>query len=140
MKEASANEDAIDGCFRIQPFREVESGLDQQKLPVRVPNADGKIREGFRDFEEEVNNEPLILKIVPEAEVAGEVGDGREGYGKRERLVLPNIRGSNWRNVVEYSEMEELELGGGGGGEGGIREDGVENGVVGGPGILEGKE
>lgn len=134
MKEAAANEDAIDGCFRVQPFREVESGLNQQKLSVGVPDADGEIREGLRYFKEEVNSEPLVLEIVAEAEVAGEVGDGRERYGQRERLVLPDIWGGEWRNVVEYLEMEGLEFvgggGGSGGGEGGIGEDGVQNGVV----------
>lgn len=41
MEEAAADEDAIDGGIRIDPFREVKSTFNQQKVTVRVPDADG---------------------------------------------------------------------------------------------------
>lgn len=93
-----ANEDAVETVLRVEPAWEVESSFDEEKLTISVPYSNREGREGSRDFEEEEDGEPLVIKIVAKAELAMEVremggaeaGGCREGReGESEGLVLP---------------------------------------------------
>lgn len=93
-----ANEDAVETVLRVEPAWEVESSFDEEKLTISVPYSNREGREGSRDFEEEEDDEPLVIKIVAKAELAMEVremggaeaGGFREGReGESEGLVLP---------------------------------------------------
>lgn len=73
MDMTLANEDAVETVLRVQPAWEVESSFDEEKLTVSVPYSNREGREGGRDFEEEEDSEPLVIKIVTKAELAMEV-------------------------------------------------------------------
>lgn len=73
MDMTLANEDAVETVLRVQPAWEVESSFDEEKLTVSVPYSNREGREGDRDFEEEEDSEPLVIKIVTKAELAMEV-------------------------------------------------------------------
>lgn len=94
---AVTDEDTVVGVFRVKPTRKMKGGFDEEKLTIRVPNADGKGREVAGYVEEEEDGEPFVIKVVAVAEVAvevREVGGGRVwGNGERqgERLVLPDV-------------------------------------------------
>lgn len=139
MEVAAADEDAIEAVVGVEPAREVEGGLNEQELAVGVPDSDGEVGERSRNFEEEEDDEPLIVEIVAVAELAAEVrevaGSRRDGEG--EGLVLPYVVGGEGRERLEDLEVKRLQrrgVGGAGAGGGGIQrgvgEDGVENGIV----------
>ena len=73
MDMTLANEDTVETVLRVKPAWEVESGFNEEKLTVSVPYSNRKGREGGRDFEEEEEGEPLVIKIVTKAELAMEV-------------------------------------------------------------------
>lgn len=73
MDMTLANEDTVETVLRVEPAWEVESGFDEEKLTVSVPYSNRERREGGRDFEEEEEGEPLVIKIVTKAELAMEV-------------------------------------------------------------------
>lgn len=67
MEIAPADEDAVEARARVKPPREVEGRLDEEELAICVPDACGEIGELSRDVEEEEDNEPLVLQVVPVA-------------------------------------------------------------------------
>lgn len=69
------------------------------------------------------------------------MGNRVEGRRKSERLVLPYVWSSVGCEVVEDLEVEGLKFfwGSGRSGEGGVGEDGIENGVVWRAGVFEGE-
>lgn len=108
----------------------MECGLDEEEVAVRIPDLDGEVGEFSGGLKEEEDEEPLVVEVVAEAEVAMEVGDGRKGGGEGEGVVLPDVGGGEGGEAVEDFEVEGVELGGGGGGGGGgegeVGEDGEE--------------
>lgn len=142
MEVAAADQDAMEAVVGVEPTREVEGRLDEQELAVGVPNPHGEVGESSRSFEEEEDDKPLVVEIISVAELAVEVrqvvgaeaggfGGGRDG--EIEGLVLPYVVGGKGREGFEDLKVKRLERRGGDGGgrvKRGVREDGVENGVV----------
>ena len=69
---------------------------------------DGNGREEEGDLEEEENGEPFVVEVVAVTELATEVRERVKGDGESERLVLPNVRGSEKRSNVKDLEVEGL--------------------------------
>lgn len=135
MKITAANEDAIGAIARIQPAGEVESGFNEEKLAVGVPNPDREIGELPGNFKKEEYYEPFVFQVIAVPELAVEIGDlvggGRDGEG----LVLPDVVGGVRRERLEDFEVERLKLRGGArvwglGGNREVREDREEYSVV----------
>lgn len=70
-----ANEDTVSAIVRIQPAGEVESGFNEEKLTVGVPNADREIRELPRNFKKEEYYEPFVFLVIAVTELAVEMED-----------------------------------------------------------------
>lgn len=136
MEITAANEDTVSAIVRIQPEGEVESGFNEEKLTVGVPNADREIGELPRNFKKEEYYEPFVFQVIAVPELAVEMGDLVGGGGREcEGLVLPDIVGGVRRKKLEDFEVERLKLSGGAmvwglGGNGEVREDREEYGVV----------
>lgn len=82
MDATGSNKNTIKTGVRVEPSREVESGLNEQKLAVSVKNADGQVGESSGEVEEEEDDEPFVVEVVAVAELAVEMryrwagGDG----------------------------------------------------------------
>lgn len=73
MDMAVTEKYTVVGGFRVNPARKMESGFNEEKLSVGVPEADGKGGEVGGDMEEEENGEPFIVEVVSVAKVTVEV-------------------------------------------------------------------
>lgn len=75
MDATGANKYTIKTGVRVEPPREVEGGLNEQKLAVGVQNADGQVGESSGELEEEEDDEPFVVEVVAVAELAVEMRD-----------------------------------------------------------------
>lgn len=82
MDATGSNKNTIKTGVRVEPSREVEGSLNEQKLTVGVENADGQVGECSGELEEEEDDEPFVVEVVAVAELAVEMryrwagGDG----------------------------------------------------------------
>lgn len=118
MYVAAANENPVEAVIGVEPAREVKSGFDEQELAVSVPCSNGEVWEPPGDFEEEEDDEPLVVEVVAEPELAMEVGKmvraeagrfGKGRYGESEGLVLPYIVSSEGRESFEDLKVQRLQ-------------------------------
>lgn len=67
--------DTVAVILGIQPFGGNLGRLDKEELAIGVRDTNPKAREGFAQFPEKVDNEPLVLNVVAIVGDAVEVGD-----------------------------------------------------------------
>lgn len=94
MEISAADKHSILRILRVNPAREIKRGLNEEKLSVRVMDADRKRRKRPGDVKEEEYGKPLIVEIVAKTEATLKVRNRSGGNGEIERLVLPDVRGS----------------------------------------------